>query len=241
MRKGWGDFLFCLVGLLTACSSGNSSISSLPLDDDVVLDRSEVTVRAYRDCVKAGACLPASVWSNGMETQSEEHGAYCNYNSDDRTEFPVNCISQGMAERYCEWRGKRLPTWDEWRRIACGDRAYPWGQDPLGQHQICWRDVETEPVNACPVDAHPESATPDGLHGISGNLQEWTASPYCPDGVCKGAYVVAGGTPVSLEKDQQKCGAWGYARENMKGLGIGFRCAAGSSGPANPITEPRYE
>jgi formylglycine-generating enzyme required for sulfatase activity len=126
------------------------------------LDKTEVTVGAYAECVSAGACLPTG------------RGETCNVAARGRDAHPVNCVDWNQARAYCARRGARLPTEEEWEFAARGSegRTYPWGNtEPLDQ--VCWRSGGT-----CPVGTHPAGATPLGIHDLAGNVREWLESPY---------------------------------------------------------------
>lgn len=96
---------------------------------------------------------------------------------------PVVGISWYEAQAYCRWasgqlgREVRLPSEEEWEKAARGvdGRIYPWGDE--------WNpgranSIETERVETTPVDSFPKGVSPYGVADMSGNVWEWTASPY---------------------------------------------------------------
>ncbi|CAG2118781.1 unnamed protein product [Medioppia subpectinata] len=80
----------------------------------------------------------------------------------DRWDHPVIHVSWNDANRYCQWKGMRLPTEAEWEyacRAGLKNRLFPWGEDGF--------------VGTAPVDSFP--ANKFGLKNIVGNVWEWTA------------------------------------------------------------------
>ena len=79
------------------------------------IDRTEVTVSAYAECVRAGECSKPST------------GGYCNWGERGREKHPINCVDWNQASKFCAWKGKRLPTEAEWEKAARGTdgRKYP--------------------------------------------------------------------------------------------------------------------
>ncbi len=107
---------------------------------DYCLDRTEVTVEAYRACSTAGDCKRAyrdTWWPKGSASEAdwkrdrELNGQMCNENYDDRGAHPVNCVTWHQAKAYCERGGKRLPSEAEWEYAArrSDGRVYPWGDE----------------------------------------------------------------------------------------------------------------
>jgi len=135
------------------------------------MDRTEVTVAAYAECVNAGSCsLPGET-------------AYCNWSEGDREQHPVNCVSWQQAARYCEWRSSRLPTELEWEKAARGadGRKHPHGNVGIS----CRHAVISEDDNAgCgrnttwPAGSKVAGASPYGALDMIGNVWEWTADWY---------------------------------------------------------------
>jgi serine/threonine-protein kinase len=146
------------------------------------MDKTEVTVAAYRQCVneKRGA----------IQCTAPDTTTWCNWNTTDRDQHPVNCVDWRQADTYCRWFERRLPTEAEWEYAARGaqGRKYPWGDTPPS-NQLCW-DGEGSNLGkgkryvTCAVGSYPAGATPLGLVDMAGNVWEWVADwygPYPPD------------------------------------------------------------
>jgi hypothetical protein len=134
---------------------------------DVCLDITEVMTKDYEACVKAGKCN-----ANFLEACTET----TTWKKPGKEDHPMVCIDFNQAETYCKAQGKRLPTEDEWEWAARGGpeaHLYSWGNDPPAD-QACWSGKEAR-TGTCPVNAHPKSATPQGLLGMSGNVFEWAS------------------------------------------------------------------
>lgn len=133
------------------------------------MDRYEVTVRKFEDCVEAGDCEPAET----------------NYSDFSRKLQPKNGVSWFDARAYCRAQGKRLPTEAEWEKAARGTdgRTYPWGEEPA----TCERAViKNEEGRSCGVEKSTGKAkvgrtfavgsrppNPYGLYDMAGNSWEW--------------------------------------------------------------------
>jgi formylglycine-generating enzyme required for sulfatase activity len=135
---------------------------------DYCLDETEVTVRAYAGCVRAGTCrAPAT-------------DALCNAPGTGKDEHPQNCVAWTDASAYCHHAGKRLPTEAEWENAARGGvekRAFPWGSTPPAAQSACW-DRWARRAGTCRVKSSPAGAY--GLSDMAGNVWEWVADWYGP-------------------------------------------------------------
>src|SRR5580698_4804058 len=64
------------------------------------MDRTEVTVKSYAECVAGGVCPEPGT------------GEACNWGVPDRESRPVNCVDLPSAEAFCKRRSARVPTHD---------------------------------------------------------------------------------------------------------------------------------
>ncbi|XP_073931896.1 inactive C-alpha-formylglycine-generating enzyme 2 isoform X3 [Castor canadensis] len=105
----------------------------------------------------------------------------------ERLEFPVVHVSWNDARAYCAWRGKRLPTEEEWEFAARGGlkgQVYPWGNKFQPNRTNLWQGKFPKGDKAedgfhglSPVNAFPPQ-NKYGLYDLMGNVWEWTASTY---------------------------------------------------------------
>jgi len=102
--------------------------------------------------------------------------------SPEQSLMPVGFISFRDAQGYCKWAGLRLPTESEWTRAARGDKntLFPHGAkyDPksFAHEEAKPRNLARKMVPVSSLSARSSF----GLADMSGNLWEWTASPYRP-------------------------------------------------------------
>uniref|UniRef100_A0A8C7ENM1 Sulfatase modifying factor 2 n=1 Tax=Neovison vison TaxID=452646 RepID=A0A8C7ENM1_NEOVI len=105
----------------------------------------------------------------------------------EKLELPVVHVSWNDARAYCAWRGKRLPTEEEWEFAARGGlngQVYPWGNQFQPNRTNLWQGkfpkgdkAEDGFHGVSPVNAFPPQNN-YGLYDLMGNVWEWTASPY---------------------------------------------------------------
>jgi formylglycine-generating enzyme len=196
------------------------------------IDRYEVTVSEYRNCVSEGRCTMPS--ADGT----------CNYTATGRDNHPINCVNWHQAKAYCEYSGGRLPTEAEWEYAARGNdvRIFPWGDSEINCSLVNYGDEDR--TDGCgldsthPVCAHTGGNSPFGLCDMSGNVEEW-----CHDYFDSGYYAQMQGLNPSGPTGTERIlrgGGWYdddgkvtrvsfryYKTPEETGHNIGFRCVYG--------------
>jgi formylglycine-generating enzyme required for sulfatase activity len=142
------------------------------------IDQTEVTNRMYALCVEKGACTPlANPISFGIPTH---------YNDPGFDNLPIIGVDWDMAQAYCRWAGRRLPTEAEWEKAARGTdgRTYPWGNTSPTCELANLRSVSfgTPPCgnDMTVVGSYPAGASPYGALDMAGNAWEWVNDWYSP-------------------------------------------------------------
>ncbi len=186
--------------------------------DTFCIDLHEVTAAEYRACSDLGECkrppeLPN--WPKTSGTSDADHekkrAAYaelCNFGKPERDKHPINCVSWALADGYCSFKKKRLPTEAEWEFAARGSdgRKFPWGDDSTpaermnagGAEFTGWEkshglaptprlyDMDDGFAGTAPVGSFPKGKTKFGADDFIGNVWEWTSDwfeTYKPDEV----------------------------------------------------------
>jgi len=214
--------------------------------DGYWIDKFEVTVGQYEQCVNAGACQVPHQFSSGYDQGAYYRPKY--YGNPEYKDYPVIWISWFYSKDYCTWAGRRLPTEAEWEKAARGTdaRKYTWGNDPVssGLANLCDINCPFAQANGryndgwgntAPVGSLPAGASPYGAMDMAGNVWEWTSSliqpyPYSAtdgreDPSVRGERVWRGGSWTN--------GYW-WMRVTLRyrsvdwywNWNLGFRCAA---------------
>ena len=204
------------------------------------IDRTEVTVDAYRRCVAAGVCRPPSFASGDARF--------------DRAELPVTHVHWEDATTYCRWSGARLPTEAEWEFAARGaiGRQFPWGN--LYNAHLCNHggfapdatDATDGFTGLAPVGSFPDGATPLGVLDMAGNASEWVEDVFelddegfgygrapqtNPHGKTTGVYHIHRGGSYEDGAPWMRAASRGTiaAISDPQLESIGFRCAANAT------------
>ncbi|MGB1234483.1 MAG: formylglycine-generating enzyme family protein [Planktomarina sp.] len=122
-----------------------------------------------------------------------------------RDDDPVVHISWNDAAAYCAYVAGRLPTEAEWEHAACGGQGpviYPWGDtDPtddgpfncnIWQGQFPVKDSGADGFKGIsPAASFPANGY--GLHGMAGNVWDWTTDTFKIRSLSKAAKAQAAG------------------------------------------------
>lgn len=209
--------------------------------DPFWIDQSEVTNSMYRRCVRDGACASPLRRIEFDDPRFESR--------------PVAWVDWEMAQAYCQWAGRRLPSEAEWEKAARGleGNRFPWGQAPPDGHLVNFADDTLEEDWAdetvddgfeysSPVGSYPAGASPFGAFDMAGNVWEWTADwydpgwyldrsgedPQGPPSSPTGSRSVRGGSFLSVASNVRTTYRYGYGPDT-NAADLGFRCAAGAA------------
>lgn len=178
---------------------------------NVSMGKTEVTVKAYRACVKKRVCkMP-----EGPDCNSSKGDAFAKH--------PMNCIDAHAARSFCHWIGGRLPTSDEWMHAAIRGKTqiFPWGNElptpTLANYREAWATKANSFESAegtFPVGSFsPAGDSPDGLQDMVGNLSEWTS-----EGLLKGGSFCSPASSLTVfHTSEQDC-------PRSLEASAGFRC-----------------
>lgn len=102
---------------------------------------------------------------------------------------PVFMVDWWDAYAYAKWKGRELPTEEEWEKAARGANGnlYPWGNQWNASYCDSGEDYARYPTSAtkpkadgflwwAPVDAVAADISPYGVNDMGGNVSEWTSS-----------------------------------------------------------------
>jgi formylglycine-generating enzyme required for sulfatase activity len=184
---------------------------SLP---DFWMDEFEVTNRQFAQFLAESGYQPAS--PTGFLKHWED-SRYPEWAAD----FPVVWVSVEDARAYCQWRGSRLPTDQEWEKAFRGasGRLFPWGNEMPGSETT---NLGTDKLE--PAGNRPEDCSQYGIYDLAGNVSELTDGQVDYHGGT--SYVIRGG---SFKSGIQS--ALGFHRtlgisSKDRSETVGFRCVS---------------
>jgi eukaryotic-like serine/threonine-protein kinase len=156
------------------------------------IDLNEVTNEEYEEFIEATGHKAPPSWANG-------------HHKPGTARRPVTGVDWDDAKAYAEWKGKRLPTEEEWEFAARGTdgRRFPWGDQWKPQAANAASTGHAHPDN---VGGHPTGLSPFGAFDMVGNVWEWTASDFTP---------YSGGQTSANSTDESKVVRGGSYRSRM--------------------------
>lgn len=235
------------------------------------IDKYEVTIGQYAKFLAALQKTPTTQFDHPQQPRGKSHipsGSVEKWNiyyaraSSPQQKFhtvsnaliDINCpiflVDYWDAYAYAKWRGRRLPTEQEWEKAARGTdgRAYPWGNDWDEKKANTGADFAPKPavdykpgvdgfVWWSPVDANLPDRSPYGVVGMAGNVSEWTDTRD-PSGKF---VIVRGGNYKSGADDAKVTHRLTDVYPEQEAESLGFRTVGGSEPPANaaPSTSPQ--
>lgn len=191
------------------------------------MDRTDITNKMYALCVNAGAC------SAPGGTSSFAHSSY--YGNSEFDNYPVIHVDWTMANTYCKWAGRQLPTEAQWEKAARGTdgNVYPWGNNVPSNDLLNYNGVVGDTTE---VGKYPKGASPYGVLDMAGNVWQWVADWYSDTYYASSpAYNPLG--PDSGQDRMLRGGAWYNSGYNIRSAhrywfhpsytyyGVGFRCS----------------
>lgn len=227
-------------------TSGPASMpSAMVWNQSFWMDKNEVTISDYSQCMRSGKCPVAAPLYQDFSNPKQ----------------PMTGGSWYDAAAYCSWRGKRLPTEAEFEFAARGPEGdkTPFGNDLVSCDNAVVMDARGRSCGTNKRGSHPEkgkvllvgsrAAGRYGIFDLVGNAEEWVADWWSPSwescgeaclginpkGPCGG-----GATPCKGHTNKTVRGGswyWGpecatgvrrrrYAPNNHPAHHFGFRCAA---------------
>lgn len=167
------------------------------------IDRYEVSNLEYSAFVEStGAPIPAYWTAESIPNEKGNH--------------PVRGLEWDLAQAYCEWVDKRLPSEIEWEIAARGPYGYPY---PWGQQETA---VRLPAAGTHPVGSILASRSYFGAYDMAGNVWEWIDRPYLP--VPEGERVLRGGANNFPNDMLERL--IGDPTSSATIADAGFRCAA---------------
>jgi eukaryotic-like serine/threonine-protein kinase len=183
------------------------------------IDLYEVTNEEYEEFIEATGHKAPRGWTNGHHRPGAARR-------------PVTGVDWEDANAYAEWKGKRLPTEEEWELAARGTdgRRFPWGDQWKPQAANAASTGHAHPDN---VGGHPAGLSPFGAFDMAGNVWEWTASDFTPYSGGQASAkstdelkVIRGGSYQSRMNEATTTVRRGHpARGGQDYQDVGFRCA----------------
>ena len=195
--------------------------------DGFYIDKYEVTNAQFKKFLKATS-------RKSLLIDPVDKGATYNWKEDNYPEGqgdnPVVLVDFEDAKAYCEWKGRRLPTEEEWEKACRGDdgRKWSYGNEEVSGYA---NTRETNLKWSGAVGSFPKDISPYKVFDMTGNIMEWTESQYMPypgtemkigfGGLEK--VIRGGGWLIDLQSS--RCSNRNITAPEKRHRMLGFRCA----------------
>ncbi|MGI9243068.1 MAG: SUMF1/EgtB/PvdO family nonheme iron enzyme [Verrucomicrobiales bacterium] len=217
------------------------------------IDKYEVTIAQYAEFLEALRANPTDEYDHPKQAEAapdkEDHipddwdtyyeaaksGRSYNGASIDLN-CPVIMVDWWDAHAYAAWKGRRLPTEEEWSKAARGadGNIYPWGNE-IDFGNFNSSETTDRFSKWCPVDAMSKDLSPYGVIGTCGNVSEWTATTDThPDFFDRSVPIVRGGNFLSPQDHYSLAFRRHAGSAEDRSIYTGFRTVSDS----DPSTEP---
>ena len=168
---------------------------------------------AYRKIKKSPADLQPRDWSEILRCARKQDPYQRQKISRDTPVFNVDYPS---AAAYAAWKGRRLPSMEEWLRAAAGDQnlRFPWGSQAeappanlgLARDESRDRDPGDSYLNAAPGESFPGDKGPFGHLDLGGNVSEWAVGPFRKPVAMGGSFAEPSAVPREKARRKDKFG-----------------------------------
>jgi len=147
------------------------------------IDQTEVTNAQYAKCVADnGACEEPTVKISSTRSSYYGNSEFDNY--------PVLYVDWNMANSYCSWAGRELPSEAQWEKAARGTDArvagagtyYPWGGTLDCSYTNYYDNIKGKYCvgDTTVVKNYESGKSFYGAYDMAGNVWEWVSSLYQP-------------------------------------------------------------
>lgn len=213
--------------------------------DDFYIDQYEVTNSQYALCEATGLC--DSTTDTSAYESSYARRSY--YGNPEYADYPLINVNWDEANKFCEWRGARLPTEAEWEKAARGGlegNHYPWGDETpvceIGARNGARFDDNDACNNTDTVKVGSYSPNGFELYDMAGNVWEWVSDFYDenyylsspahnPAGPEEGMYPVIRGGSWNSSSDHLIVSDRLFNDPKSGSFNIGFRCVRTDTTP----------
>ncbi len=185
------------------------------------IDIFEVTNKDYKEYMKEKAISKAPRFFNNEDFNQPLQ--------------PVVGITWNEAQKYCDWKGKRLPTEAEWEKASRGKRSvkFPWGNQTPDKTKLNFNNLVGKTTN---VGSYEKGKSDYGVHDLSGNVSEWVKDWHDPEyylfspkenpqGPEKGKYKIIRGGNWRNGPEDVRLTYRNATVPKVRNKTVGFRCA----------------